>query len=121
MKYLVTDDSILARKMILKVLNKFVDGSDEIFQAKDGKEALEIYKEHTPDICFMDLTMPEMDGFEATSKIIEIDPEAKVIVVSADIQQHAIDRVIENGAKDFINKPIDEKKMFKVLHKMGVL
>lgn len=121
MKYLITDDSILARKMVLKVLNKFLDESDEIFQAKNGKEAVETYKEHTPDICFMDLTMPEMDGFEATAEITKINPDAKVVVVSADIQQHAIDKVLQNGAKEFVNKPIDEKKMFKVLHKLGVL
>lgn len=121
MKYLITDDSILARKMVLKVLKKFIDDSDEVFQAKDGNEAIKIYKEKKPDLCFMDLTMPELDGFEATKQIVEYDENAKIIVVSADIQQHAIDRALEFGAKEFIYKPIDEKKMFKILHKVGIL
>lgn len=121
MKYLITDDSLLARKMVLKVLKKFINESDEVFQAKNGAEAIELYKEHQPDICFMDLTMPEVDGFEATKKIVEIDKDAKIIVISADIQQHAIDTVLNDGAFDFINKPIDEKKMFKILHKLGTL
>jgi CheY-like chemotaxis protein len=121
MKYLITDDSSLARKMTQKVLTKFLNEDDIVFLAKNGEEAVAHYKEHTPDLCFMDLTMPVLDGFEATKQINEFDKNAKIIVITADVQQHAIDRAIENGAIDFIHKPIDEKKMFKILHKHGIL
>jgi len=119
MKYLITDDSKMARKMVNKVLSSFLTDGDEVLLASNGEEAVEIYKEHRPDLCFMDLTMPVMDGFEATLAITQFDKDAKIIVISADVQQGAIVKAKENGAIGFINKPIDGDKMKNILLKLG--
>ena len=121
MKYLITDDSKMARKMVNKVLSSFISDEDEIFLASDGQEAVDIYKEHYPNLCFMDLTMPVKDGFEATYEIKQFDNNAKIIVISADVQQGAIDKAKECGAIGFINKPIDASKMESILQKLGLI
>ncbi|MEA3554809.1 MAG: response regulator [Campylobacterota bacterium] len=121
MKYLITDDSKIARKFVLNALTKFVSDDDVILQASNGEEAISIYKEHKPDLCFMDLTMPLMDGFEATLNICNFDKNAKVIIISADVQQSAVVKAKEYGAIGFINKSIDKIKMKDILTKLGYI
>ncbi|WP_418180450.1 response regulator [Aliarcobacter lanthieri] len=118
MKILVTDDSKMARKMVIRTIEEALNREYEIFEAQNGQEALDLYKEHNPNITFMDLTMPIMDGFDALKYIKEFDNSAKVVVISADIQKQAVDRAIELGAFNFIKKPIDINKMQQILHKL---
>ena len=77
MKILVTDDSKMARKMVIKTLKDVIGENAEIIEAQNGLESFDLYKEHLPKIVFMDLTMPIMDGFEALEKIKEFDENAK--------------------------------------------
>ena len=114
MKYLIVDDSKLARLSLAKSLKAIV-GEADIFQATNGIEALELMKKETADIVFLDLTMPEMDGYEALPKLLEINAKAKVIVVSADIQTKAKERVIALGAQLHMQKPINADKMKEIL------
>ena len=114
MKYLVTDDSKLARLSLIKSLKANV-GEEEIFQATNGKEAIELVKSQKPDVVFLDLTMPIMDGYEALPLMIELFPDIKIVVASADIQEQAKQRVIESGAKLHIQKPINVDKMKEIL------
>jgi CheY-like chemotaxis protein len=115
MKYLVVDDSKMAKKMVVKVLSSFLEEGDEIFEANNGLEGVNLYKDKKPDLVFMDLTMPIMDGFSATMEINRFDENAKVIAISADIQQKAVDRVMQRGALSFVQKPINEEKMRVIL------
>jgi len=114
MKYLVTDDSKLARLSLIKSLKANI-ADEEILQATNGAEALEIVKVQKPDIVFLDLTMPIMDGYEALVKMLEINPKLKVVVVSADIQEQAKTRVINLGAKLHVQKPINADKIKDIL------
>ena len=114
MKYLVIDDSRLARFSLIKSLKAHL-GEVEIFQAVNGEEAIEIVKKEKPDIAFLDLTMPVMDGYEALPKILEIHPKLKVVVVSADVQERAKTRVISLGAQLHVQKPINVQKMQDIL------
>ncbi len=118
MKVLVTDDSKMARKMVVKSLEESTIKDLEIFEAQNGQEAIDLYKEISPKIVFLDLTMPVMDGFEALKRIKEIDENAKVVIISADIQKLSMDRVRELGAFNFIKKPIDSLKMQQILEKI---
>ncbi|MCT7650164.1 response regulator [Aliarcobacter butzleri] len=118
MKVLVTDDSKMARKMVVKSLEESTIKNLEIFEAQNGQEAIDLYKEISPKIVFLDLTMPIMDGFEALKRIKEIDENAKVVIISADIQKLSMDRVRELGAFNFIKKPIDSLKMQQILEKI---
>jgi CheY-like chemotaxis protein len=108
MKYLVIDDSKLARLNLIKSLKNYIEEA-EIFQATNGLEAIEIMQ------MFLDLTMPIMDGYEALPKLLEINPKANVVVVSADIQEKAKDKVINLGAQLHVQKPININKMKDIL------
>ena len=118
MKVLVTDDSKMARKMVVRSLEESTIKNLEIFEAQNGQEAIDLYKEISPKIVFLDLTMPIMDGFEALKRIKEIDENAKVVIISADIQKLSMDRVRELGAFNFIKKPIDALKMQQIIEKI---
>lgn len=115
MKFLVTDDSKIARKLVLKTLKEFSTEEDTIFEASNGLEALETYKQEKPNLVFLDLTMPVMDGFEAIEKIIEFDNQAKIIVISADIQKGSMEKVSQLGAIGFVKKPINSNSMKEIL------
>lgn len=121
MKILVTDDSKMARKMVIKTLTEIFNENVEIHEATNGQEALDLYKQLLPNIVFLDLTMPIMDGFEALEKIKEFDTNAKVVVISADIQKLSVDRALQLGAFNFVKKPIDSEKMRQILNKIKEL
>lgn len=115
MKILVVDDSMLARKLVIKTLKNTIEDIDVITQASNGQEAIDIYRETPQDLVFLDLTMPVMDGFEALACLREMDSSAKIVIVSADVQKKAKDTVLKLGAIDFIRKPIDDKKIHHIL------
>ena len=121
MKVLITDDSKLARKMLIKTLNESITEEIEIFEAQNGLEALETYKQISPNLVFLDLTMPVMDGYEAIEKIKEFDKNAKVVILSADIQKLSVEKVLALGAFNFIKKPIDSTKMQQIISKINGL
>jgi two-component system chemotaxis response regulator CheY len=102
-KILVVDDSPISRRIIKSFIPK--DRGYEIHEAEDGQAGLSIYKDQRPDVTFMDLTMPIMDGFEATGKIIDFNPDAVVIACTADIQIKSITTVLGLGAMMVIKKP----------------
>jgi len=81
------------------------DRDYELFDAADGKIAIEKYKEIRPDLTFMDLTMPVMNGYQALEEIIKIDPKAMIIIVTADVQIKAIEKAHELGAFAVVKKP----------------
>jgi CheY-like chemotaxis protein len=114
MKYLVTDDSKLARRVLIKTLLPYTN-EEHIFQACNGLEALKMTLKEKPDIVFLDLTMPEMDGYTALPKLLQINPDIKVVVVSADIQEQAKKKVLSLGAKFHISKPINPQKLKEIL------
>ena len=121
MKILVTDDSKMARKMVIKTLKDIIQDDIEIHEAQNGQEALDLYKEILPNIVFLDLTMPVMDGFDALKEIKKFDNKAKVVIISADIQKLSMDKALELGAFNFIKKPIDSIKMQQILDKINKL
>ena len=102
-RVLVVDDSLLMRRMICESL---VDAGWEIAgEAGDGAEAIRLYDELRPNAVTMDIVMPGTDGLCALQKIMELDPEARVVVVSALSQTRLIAQAIRKGAQDFIAKP----------------
>jgi two-component system chemotaxis response regulator CheY len=112
-KLLIVDDSPIARKMTKKILPNKEDF--EIFEATNGLEGLNKFKEISPDITLMDLTMPVMSGLEALEEIIKIDKDAIVIVSTADVQPKSISKVMSLGAFDVIRKPPKPQKFEEVI------
>ncbi|MCP4693815.1 MAG: response regulator [Desulfobacterales bacterium] len=113
-KILIVEDSPVGRKMIIKC----IPGREEyeIIEANDGREGIEKFKETNPDVVFMDLTMPVLDGFEATSRIIALDNDAIVIAITSDVQRKSTKRILSRGAFSVINKPPTKLLMKKVLN-----
>ena len=110
---LIVDDAQFMRTMLSKLIEE--NGYEVADQAVDGKEAVEKYKELSPDLVTMDITMPKMDGIEATKKILEHDPDAKIIMCSAMGQKPMVIESLQAGAKDFIVKPIKPEKVKEAL------
>ncbi|MCB1932241.1 MAG: response regulator [Candidatus Accumulibacter sp.] len=116
---LVVDDSPMARKMLVRALPP--DWDITITQASNGAEALLHYRQGKVDVMFLDLTMPEMDGYQVLEALRREDLNCLVIVVSADIQEAAQARVLAMGAISFIKKPVDPERIRAVLKEYGLL
>ncbi len=110
---LVCDDSILARKSLCGILNNF--GFTKISEVSNGEDCVNFCKENKPDIVLLDIVMPVKDGVTATSEIIGINPDTVIIIVSSVGTQTHIKEAIKAGARDFIQKPIDEDLLKQVL------
>lgn len=116
---LVVDDSRMSRKLVIKSLPEEWDA--EIRQAANGVEALELFHEKTPDVVFLDLTMPELDGFGVLAALKEEGSKVPVIVISADVQTEAYERAIGLGARAFIQKPMSAGDVKKVVEELKLL
>lgn len=102
-KILIVDDSSISIKIIKSCIPK--DMNYELFDAADGQMGVEKYKEIKPDLTFMDLTMPVMNGFQALEEIIKFDPRAMVIILTADVQIKAVAKAHDLGAFSVLKKP----------------
>jgi two-component system chemotaxis response regulator CheY len=112
-KIMIVDDAMFMRFMLLNI---FVEmGFEDICEAINGLEAIQVYQEQRPDIVIMDITMPDMDGYTAVTEIIKLYPDARIIMCSAVGQQRMILNAIMAGAKDFIVKPFDKKRVIDSL------
>lgn len=100
---LIADDSLFMRTLLGKKISEY--GYIVIAEAGDGREAIMKYKEKSPDIVLLDITMPILNGLSALDGIMKIDRNAKVVMCSALGQQSIIIEAIKKGAKDFIIKP----------------
>ena len=102
-KILIVDDSPVSIKIIKSCIPK--DRGYELFDAANGQIGLELFKQIKPDLTFMDLTMPVMNGFEALQEIMTLDSRAIVVIATADVQIKAIARAHDLGAFSVVKKP----------------
>ena len=118
-KILIVDDSSVARAIVKKCLPK--DRDFELTEASNGQEGVQKFKEVRPDLTFLDLTMPVMDGFDALKAIKEEDNLAVVMVLSSDIQNKTVEKVITLGADMVIPKPPSAESIQEALTKAAKL
>ena len=116
---LICDDSALARKQLLQALP--AGWPVDVSQAATGLEALEQVREGGVDVLLLDLTMPELDGYQVLAQLREERLQCKTIVISADIQDEAVRRVLALGALAFIKKPADPVHLHQTLASLGLL
>ncbi|MGI0116298.1 response regulator [Zooshikella sp. RANM57] len=116
---LICDDSSVARKQMARALPEKWDA--DIQFAKHGKEAVSILQEGTINILFLDLNMPELDGYGVLQQIQEQSINVITIVVSGDIQPDARKRVMDLGALEFIKKPVSAEEIEHLLSQYGLL
>ncbi len=113
-KILIVDDSRTSRKFLKTMLE--ADQHEIIGEASNGVEGIQKYKELNPDIITMDITMPELDGIEALKQIMEFDPNAKIVMVTAAGQKNKIVDAVKYGAKDFLAKPFDAEQIRNIIN-----
>jgi two-component system chemotaxis response regulator CheY len=115
-RLLVVDDALLMRKMIRDVASEA--GWEVAGEARDGAEAVELYRRLRPDLVTMDVVMPRMSGLEALKLIRAADPEAQVVMVTALDQKQTLLESIRDGAIDFIVKPFERERIVNLLNKV---
>jgi len=103
-KVLVVDDAMTMRTRIIDILTK--EGYRVVGEAENGVQAVEQYTQLRPDLVIMDISMPEMNGIDATRAIMVMDPSALVMMCSAMGQQSMVVESLQAGAKSFVVKPI---------------
>ncbi len=119
-RILIVDDARFMRYMLKKVLTE--TGFEIAGEAGNGAEAIDLYKELKPDLVTLDVVMPEVNGLEALKSIRELDPEAKVVMVSAIDQRESLLEAIRAGASDYVVKPFDGQRVAAAVHRaLGTL
>lgn len=111
-RILVIDDSSLARRTLRQVLESV---GHVVEEAANGPEGLEKFFLNKPDLVFLDMVMEEMTGMEVLVKLREMDPKARVIVATADIQTGTRSEAEEKGACEVINKPFTRDRVLSAL------
>ncbi len=112
---LICDDSILARKSLKDAINSYASGAT-FYEATNGEQSVSLYKEHHPDMVLLDIVMPLKDGISATKEIIKENADATIIIVSSVGTQLQLKKAIEAGAKDFIQKPINQAQIDQLIN-----
>lgn len=114
-RVLIVDDACVVRLMIKKAIkNDF----ETVGEASNGLEALTKYKELRPDVVTMDITMPEVDGIQATKDIIAFDENAKIVMMSGIDQKEMLTRAIKAGAASYIVKPFENDRIISTLNEV---
>ena len=114
-RFLLCDDSAFMRMMLRRVVES--TGHQVVAEAGNGKEAVQQYRKHQPELVTMDITMPIMDGLEATRLIMQQDPQARIIMVTAMGQKEILMTALRAGVRDFIVKPFEAERIIAVINK----
>lgn len=115
-KLMIVDDSNIIRSKIRRSHDE--QKFSLVATASNGKEAVEMYKNNEPDVITMDLTMPEMDGLECIEKLMSINPNVAILVVSALSDKATGIEALELGARGFLLKPFTEEQLSEALEEL---
>ena len=112
-KILIADDSDAIRLVLKDILS--IGEHEVLAEAVDGAEAVDFYKQHSPEILLLDLAMPKKDGLQVVQEVIELDPKAKIVLITASDDQKVISECLKSGATSYISKPFDFNSVLKTI------
>jgi two-component system chemotaxis response regulator CheY len=115
-RVLVADDASFMREMIREIIEP--EGFQVVAEAADGAAAVEMFREHHPDVVTMDIVMPRKSGIEAVKSIVELDRGARIVMCSALGQEALVMEALKAGARDFIVKPFKPDAVLATLRKV---
>lgn len=110
-KILLVDDSTFTRNTIKRALGE----TYTYCEASDGASGLKVFAQEKPDLVILDLTMPDMNGLEVLEKLKQLDPRARVVINSADIQEYNKQKAVLLGALGFLNKPVQKDMICEMI------
>lgn len=113
---MVVDDSAITIKKLTKMVEEL--GHSVVQVARTGREAVEQYKAVNPDLVTMDITMPDMDGIEATRQILSYHKDALIIMVTSHGQEEMVIDAIESGALGYVIKPVKKEKVKETIDRI---
>jgi two-component system chemotaxis response regulator CheY len=116
---LLVDDSPMARRMLARALPE--GWASEVRHAGDGFQAMAALRAERPDVMFLDLNMPEMDGYEVLDAVRREGIDVPIIVLSADVQPRAQEKALALGARGLVEKPVQPRAIADALRRAGVL
>jgi len=109
---LLVDDSDFMRNLLREILE---ENFEIVGEAENGVEAVELYREHDPDLVMMDIVMPIRDGIEATNEITGSDPDANVIMCTSVGQEEKMKNAVKAGADGYITKPFQKPNVLEAI------
>ena len=115
LKIVIADNESVIRMDVREMLEEA--GHEVVGEAVNGKKAVELARRYKPDLCILDVKMPEMDGISAVKEIKKVDPNAKIVMCSAMGQQAMVIEAIQAGARDFIVKPFQPDRVLEAVRK----
>jgi two-component system, chemotaxis family, chemotaxis protein CheY len=113
---LIVDDAEFTRSLLREIVTDL--GWTVAAEAADGAKAVELHAKLRPDLVLLDITMPVMDGNEALAAILQRDPAAKVVMITALGQKEQVLAAIKLGARDFVIKPFDAERVTATLARL---
>lgn len=113
MRVLLCDDSATVRKKMIGQLRSLIDC--DVIEAGNGQMAIDAYRQLHPDLVLMDIMMPVRNGLEATSEIMDMDPNAKIVMLSSVGTKTNLQKALKAGAIDFVQKPCDDGRLKDIL------
>ncbi len=108
---LIADDSDAIRLVLKDILS--IGDHTVVSEATDGAEAVDFYQKHNPDVLLLDLAMPQKDGLTVVKEVMEYDPKAKIILITASDDQKTIQSCLQHGALSYVSKPFDFNAVLK--------
>ncbi len=109
MKMMIVDDSNIIRRKIERSTE--LDGVRIVGKASNGVEAVHLFEKAQPDLVTMDITMPEMDGIECVERLVDLNPDVLILVVSALSDKATAIEALKKGANGFLCKPFTDKQL----------
>lgn len=116
-RILVADDNSMVRRSIRMMLDA-VDGIEVIGEAKDGREAIDLVEELNPDVVIMDISMPNVDGLQATRAIHDMDTDAHVLILSMYATPTFVRQALRNGAGGYVLKRTLSDELLPALYRV---
>ncbi|MCC5933729.1 MAG: response regulator transcription factor [Candidatus Cyclonatronum sp.] len=114
---LVADDHSVVRLGLTSILNS-VSTFKVVAEASSGREAVELYQQFRPDVCFLDITMPELDGIDACREILKFDEDARIIMMTIHLDEKYLNEVLEAGAYGYMLKSSGKDEIIENIHRV---
>ncbi|MFO7728040.1 MAG: response regulator [Desulfonatronovibrio sp.] len=112
-RVIIIEDSVFQRTIIKRIV---LEAGHEVLEAESGKEGLRKIEDYQPDLIFLDLLMPDIDGFQVLKVLKSKHNKTPVVVITADVQETTRQQCMEDGARVLVNKPVDDLKLSGIIN-----